>query len=160
MALIRASGGRLTPFVERDEPPPEPEHLPIDRVPVLYDGCIVGFNVRNEKAPCHRCSQLSTRCAANTRQFACPHRTPGAPVVPAGESRPGLSHRCPLARLKEERQHNTAGALVLWKGRGGLGKIANATAIPACYLNSVFSHICIASTLVGCVGRPMVEFCC
>jgi len=41
---LRASGGRLTPFVERDEPPPEPEHLPIDRVPVLYDGCIVGFN--------------------------------------------------------------------------------------------------------------------
>jgi hypothetical protein len=53
----RASAGRFTPLVAREEPPPEAERLPIDCVPVLYEGCLVGFNVRHLPPPqAHFCS--------------------------------------------------------------------------------------------------------
>jgi hypothetical protein len=42
----RASAGRFTALVEREEPPPQAERLPIDYVPVLYEDCLVGFSVR------------------------------------------------------------------------------------------------------------------
>lgn len=47
MVMPRASAGRYTALVEREEPPPQAERLPIDYVPVLYEGCLVGFSVRS-----------------------------------------------------------------------------------------------------------------
>ncbi|ELR24682.1 Arginine-tRNA-protein transferase, putative [Acanthamoeba castellanii str. Neff] len=41
---FQASAGRFTALVEREEPPPQAERLPIDYVPVLYEDCLVGFS--------------------------------------------------------------------------------------------------------------------